>query len=224
MASHRPRGAEQPSRTSAGADLAGWPAPPVPRGKTGRRLDQRSSLRSVARLRQLPSHVGEDVNRLHKSRQSQRRLLEDDRAGARWNVRPGGHWLRDHGFDLQYRLGPPVRSALLVGSLLPLWGCSAGWHRIDPAESSRLPDGQQVQVWQGARRLQLHALHVDSGWVSGVPFQQPRDCDSCRITLPSATVDSLRAGNPTAAFLKSIGLTLGTWFTLGLLTYRLGGD
>ena len=116
------------------------------------------------------------------------------------------------------------RSALLVVLLLPLWACSAGWHRIEPVAPSSLPERQQVQVWQGRQRLQLHAIRVDHDSVSGVPFQKPTDCDSCRISLPSSSVDSLRAGNPTAAFLKSVGLTLGTWLALGLLTYGVGGD
>jgi hypothetical protein len=114
-----------------------------------------------------------------------------------------------------------LRSALLFALLLPLWACGAGWHRIAP---SNLPERQQVQVWQGRQQIRLHAIRVDHDSVSGVPFQKPADCDSCRISLPSATVDSLRAGNPTAGFLKSVGLTLGTWLALGLLTYGVGGD
>jgi hypothetical protein len=107
------------------------------------------------------------------------------------------------------------RPAVLL--LLSLPACSAGWHRIDPAVPSSLAQGQQVQVWQGTRRVQLHAVQLDHCAISGVPFQQRANCDSCRISLPSSTVDSLRAGDPTAAFLKSVGLTLGSWLTLGLL-------
>ena len=117
-----------------------------------------------------------------------------------------------------------LRSALLFASLLPLWACGAGWHRIEPVVPSTLPQRQQVQVWQGRRPLRLHAIRVDHDSVSGVPFQKPADCDSCRISLPSSTVDSLRAGNPTAGFLKSVALTLGTLLALGLLTYGVGGD
>jgi hypothetical protein len=117
-----------------------------------------------------------------------------------------------------------LRSALPFASLLPLWACGAGWHRIDPAVPSTLAPRQQVQVWQGRQPLRLHAIRVDHDSVSGVPFQKPADCDSCRISLPSSTVDSLRAGNPTAGFLKSVALTLGAWLTLGLLTYGVSGD
>ena len=115
-----------------------------------------------------------------------------------------------------------VRGWLVL--VLPLWACSAGWHRIEPVAPTSLDPGQQVQVWQGTTRIQLHAVRVDRDSISGVPFQKPRECDSCRVSLPSSTIDSLRAGNPTAAFLKSIGLTLGIWLTIGLLTYGAGGD
>jgi hypothetical protein len=117
-----------------------------------------------------------------------------------------------------------VRSALMLVLLLPQAACGAGWHRIDPVGPSGVPERQQVQVWHGSKRLQLHAVRVDRDSVSGVPFQKPTECDSCRISLPSSAVDSLRAGNPTAAFLKSVGLTLSTWLALGLLTYGVGGD
>ena len=116
-----------------------------------------------------------------------------------------------------------LRSALLCASLLPLSACGAGWHRIEPVVPSSLPERQQVQLWQGRQRLQLHAIRVDHDSVSGVPYQKPTDCDSCKVSLPSSTVDSLRAGNPTAGFLKSVALTLGTLLALGLLTYGVGG-
>jgi hypothetical protein len=115
-------------------------------------------------------------------------------------------------------------TTLLVATLLSQAACSAGWHRIEPVVPSSLPERQQVQVWQDRQRLQLHAIRVDHDSVSGVPFQKPTDCDSCRISVPSSSIVSLRAGNPTAAFLKSVGLTLGTWLALGLLTYGVGGD
>ena len=114
--------------------------------------------------------------------------------------------------------------ALVILLLLILDACSAGWHRIEPAAPSNLATGQQVQVWQGTRRVQLHAVRVSQDSISGVPFQKPADCDSCRISLPSSAVDSLRAGDPTAAFLKSVGLTLGTWLTVGVLAYSMGQD
>jgi hypothetical protein len=122
---------------------------------------------------------------------------------------------------IKARILSPMRAIVL---LLPVWACSAGWHRIEPVAPDSLPRGQQVQVWQGTQRIQLHAVRVDHDSISGVPFQKPSDCGGCRISLPSSAVDSLRAGNPTAAFLKNIGLTLVSWFTLGLVSFALGKD
>jgi hypothetical protein len=45
--------------------------------------------------------------------------------------------------------------------------------------------------------------------ISGVPYFRAVGCDSCRIALPRADVDSLRFGNPTAGFWKTVGLALG---------------
>jgi hypothetical protein len=41
-----------------------------------------------------------------------------------------------------------------------------------------------------------------------VPYLQRPDCDSCRVSLPLAEVDSLRAGNPAAGLWKTVGLSL----------------
>jgi hypothetical protein len=110
-----------------------------------------------------------------------------------------------------------LRSALLSASLLPLWACGAGWHRIEPVVPSTLPQRQQVQVWQGRQRLQLHAVRVDHDSVSGVPFQKPPECDSCRVSMPSASVDSLKTGNPGAGFWKTTGLVVGGMFVLAAI-------
>jgi hypothetical protein len=42
--------------------------------------------------------------------------------------------------------------------------------------------------------------------LTGVPFHLPPDCDSCRVGLPRATVDSIRLGSQERGALRSIGL------------------
>ena len=103
----------------------------------------------------------------------------------------------------------PLRSALTLFLMLIESACGAGWRRIDPAPPSRLPERQQVQLWQQGRRLQLHAVRLVADSISGVPFVQSPDCDSCRITLPRASVDSMKTGNPTSGFWKTTGLVMG---------------
>jgi hypothetical protein len=109
------------------------------------------------------------------------------------------------------------RAAVALALLLPQAACGAGWHRIDPVVPSRLPKRQQVQVWQGQEKLQLHAVTVAADSISGVPYIQPPECDSCRVTVPSSSVDSVRAGNPTDGFWKTAGLVLGGMFVLAIV-------
>jgi hypothetical protein len=55
--------------------------------------------------------------------------------------------------------------------------------------------------------LRLHAVRLTNDSLSGVPYVKRPDCDSCRVSLPRAAVDSLRTGNPTAGLWKTVGLT-----------------
>lgn len=110
-----------------------------------------------------------------------------------------------------------LRSALVLAALLPQAACGAGWHRIEPATPSNLPKRQQVQVWQGERKLQLHAVRLAGDSISGVPYVQSPDCDSCRVSLPRASVDSLKTGNPSGGFWKTTGLVLGGMLVLAAI-------
>jgi hypothetical protein len=109
------------------------------------------------------------------------------------------------------------RSALLLATLPFHAGCGAGWHRIDPVAPSGLPKRQQVQVWRNRNAVRLHALRLGTDSISGVPYHLPPDCASCRVTIPTASVDSLRAGDPEAGFLKTVGLVLGSLVTLAVI-------
>ena len=111
----------------------------------------------------------------------------------------------------------PLRAALLLALSLLQVRCGAGWHRIAPPAPAVLPPRQQVEVWQAGHALRLHAVQLTADSLSGVPYLQPPDCDSCRVRLPHGSIDSLRAGNPTAGFWKAVGLTLGGALLLGIL-------
>ena len=100
------------------------------------------------------------------------------------------------------------RAVLLLVLALPQSACGAGWHRIEPAPPVTLRPRQQVQVWRGGTSLRLHAISLSSDTLSGVPYLQSPSCDSCRISLVRSSVDSMRAGNPTAGFWKTLGLSL----------------
>jgi len=109
------------------------------------------------------------------------------------------------------------RNAALAATAILACGCGAGWHQPAPVPLGALPARQQVQVWQGGTALRWHAdLHLlDS--VSGIPFQRPVACDSCRIALPRASVDSLRLGSPVAGFWKTVGLIGGSVVLAGVI-------
>lgn len=100
-----------------------------------------------------------------------------------------------------------VVAAVLAPHLL-LLGCGAGWHRPPELVPDPLAPRQQVEVWHGGRAERWHAVVMDVDSVSGIPFLLPVTCDSCRVAVPRAAVDSLRLGNPVAGFWKTAGLIL----------------
>ena len=99
--------------------------------------------------------------------------------------------------------------ALLLAVCVLFQGCGAGWHQPAEVGPAEFKPRQQVQVWRGATAHRWHGVIVASDTISGVPFQEPLDCDSCRIAFPRASVDSIRFGNPVAGFWKSVGLAVG---------------
>ena len=93
--------------------------------------------------------------------------------------------------------------------------CSAEWRTIMPEHVARYGQRDQMEVWQHGESMRWHAVVVDSTNVSGIPFYQPPDCDSCRITVARSSVDSIRVGHPMNGFWESI-LLIGT--SLGIYT------
>jgi len=106
---------------------------------------------------------------------------------------------------------PMLRSltAIAVAACLLLQACGAGWRRPPDLELGPLAQRQQAQVWHQGRVVRWHALVISADSISGVPYLRPPDCDSCRVALPRAQVDSLRLGNPVAGFWKTVGLVVG---------------
>ena len=101
---------------------------------------------------------------------------------------------------MRYRPWIPLAAATLLNA------CGAGWRRTEPSPETTLPPRQQVQVWQGNNSRLLHAVVVTVDSITGVPYQLPPECDSCRVALARSTVDSIRLGNKEKAALKSFGL------------------
>lgn len=108
---------------------------------------------------------------------------------------------------------------------LLLTGCGAGWRSLPPLAPSELPPDQQVQVWSRGSARQWHGVMVTAETISGIPFVRPLSCDSCRLAIPRAEVDSLRAGSPPSGFWKTAGLLVaGTLVALYLTGSYIPGD
>jgi hypothetical protein len=86
--------------------------------------------------------------------------------------------------------------------------CGAGWRSIPTPWPATIRPKQQVQVWSRKRSLELHGVFLTADSVSGIPFQQPLDCDSCRISIDRQQVDSLRIGNSARGFWVGAGLVV----------------
>lgn len=109
-------------------------------------------------------------------------------------------------------------------SIALLWltvsACGAGWHQPENLESRSFSEGQQVRVWQGDRSLRWHALELTADSISGIHWREPVACDSCRVTLARAQVDSIQFGNPVAGFWKTTGLVVGVlWVFSSCVVY-----
>jgi hypothetical protein len=112
--------------------------------------------------------------------------------------------------------------AVVMALAVSCASCGAGWHRPAQLEPGSLSPRQQVQVWSGGSARRWHAVRVGPDSLSGIAFAQPTTCDSCRVALPRAAVDSMRLGDPVAGFWKTVGLVLGA-FTLALIYTCRGG-
>ena len=99
-----------------------------------------------------------------------------------------------------------VAGCLAVTLLLS--ACSTGWRRIPVEDSLALSRHQMAQVWRAGHVSRMYGLVVLADSLRGIPFPRPLDCDSCRVVVPRAEVDSIRVGNSDAS-LSRLVLTAG---------------
>ena len=108
---------------------------------------------------------------------------------------------------------------LIAACWFALTGCG-GWHRVDPTRPEPQPLRQQFQVWRGGHQVTLHALAVRGDSLSGVPFTLSPSCDSCRLLIPLAEIDSVRQGSGERTFMwmlapLAVGFVVLLWFSTG---------
>jgi len=111
-------------------------------------------------------------------------------------------------------------SRVLVAALLA--SACGGWERLPDLSPDTLPPRQQVQLWSGGQVRVLHSVQIDGDSIRGVPFQLSPACDSCRVAIPLAAVDSLRAGDQETPAIALIGSGLLVFLLLVHMLSHLG--
>lgn len=67
--------------------------------------------------------------------------------------------------------------------------------------------------------MRLHGLRIGPDSLSGIPFLKPIECDSCRVSIARAEVDSIRAGDPPGGFWAT---TIGILVVLAVVSLYFG--
>jgi len=88
---------------------------------------------------------------------------------------------------LRFPFGLPAL-ALLLGAACTTWGHD----RVGNVLTQPIPERRPLEVWSGGKRYDVHAVRVVGDSVVMVPHWKPPGCDSCRIVVPRAAVDSVR--------------------------------
>jgi len=73
--------------------------------------------------------------------------------------------------------------------LLMAGACTLDWHQ---AKLSPHLDSAHVMIWAGGREFEWQRLRVFPDSVTGIPMSASAKCDSCRVGLARASVDSVR--------------------------------
>ena len=82
----------------------------------------------------------------------------------------------------------------LACALVLLSACSSYQHGR-PLETVPLPapPRERYEVWSHGKATQLHGLRLEGDSLVGVPWWNDPACDSCRVFIARAEVDSVRA-------------------------------
>jgi len=84
----------------------------------------------------------------------------------------------------------PRRFLLSLVSVL-VAACTTWGHGPDVL-AQPIPERRPLEVWSAGRRYDVHGVRVVGDSVVMVPHWKSPACDSCRILLPRAAVDSVR--------------------------------
>jgi hypothetical protein len=86
------------------------------------------------------------------------------------------------------------RSLLLLLVISSGAGCST-WQTTTDLDQFPMPTDSTatVDVWGKEGHQKLRAVRIDADSVHGLPAEGPAPCDSCRVAIPRAAVDSIRS-------------------------------
>lgn len=74
--------------------------------------------------------------------------------------------------------------------LVLIAACAPSVQRVGLAPGVVIEPGQALAVWHADTADTLHAVQVIDSAVTGIPYNDPVECDSCRVTWPLAAIDS----------------------------------
>ena len=113
------------------------------------------------------------------------------------------------------RYGTRSWPSRLLPVLLTVWTTACmTWSGAKPPTPQEFSPGKQIQVWAGERSWRLHGVRVTPDTVSGIHFMDPLECDSCRISLPLAAVDSIKTGRSEAASIAIVVVPVGLFLLI----------
>jgi hypothetical protein len=87
------------------------------------------------------------------------------------------------------------------------------WARLEvEAMPPQLGHLQQVLIWSGDSVFRWHAVVMTNPSITGIPYNLPTECDSCRRAVEWSSVDSIRIGYP-----ESPGMTVLVWVDIAAI-------
>ena len=67
-----------------------------------------------------------------------------------------------------------------------------------------------MQIWHKDGKVEWHGVSVSVDSIHGIPYHRPLSCDSCRVAIARAHVDSVRIGNKEKTLFLIVGVFVAT--------------
>ena len=97
---------------------------------------------------------------------------------------------------------------LSIPPLAGIAGC-AGWSQIPRPAPTVLPEAKELQVWRSREAIVLRQVTIGADSVSGVRTDHWPRCDSCRVAVAQAEIDSFRLKPEVSTNPFGSGMVLG---------------